>query len=64
MKLWVLRLFGYPVLTFGPEMTVDEPEQQQWIRNTGGQFELAEEAYSPEYEEEEWEDLNKFGFQR
>lgn len=58
--LWVLRIFGHPVLTFGPELTVDELEQQTRIDNTGGQFELAQSDLSPEEEDEEYD----FGFRQ
>lgn len=56
--IYVLRIFGHPVVTFGPEYTEDELELQTRISNTGGQFELAQEASEVEYEEEE----SDFGF--
>jgi len=56
--IWVLRVFGYPVLTFGPELTVDEAEEAARISNTGGQFEIAERPSEDEYEETEYD----FGF--
>lgn len=63
--LWVLRLFGYPVLTFGPEMLCDEPEEEYRISNTGGTFERAVEGYSPEDDDLDYEippDDPQYGF--
>jgi hypothetical protein len=56
--IWVLRLFGYPVLTFGPELLGDEPEDGLHISNTGGRFELAE----AESDEDDWEYEEDSGF--
>lgn len=55
--IWVLRLFGYLVLTFGPESALDGSEDLTAVDNTGGYFELASDEYSPEYDEED-----RFGF--
>jgi hypothetical protein len=63
--IWVLRLFGYPVLTFGPELLGDESEEELHIGNTGGSFTLADGPYSTDFAgEEEWieEDNSDFGF--
>lgn len=64
--IWVLRLFGYPVLTFGPESLCDELEDDLQISNTGGSFSLATEQLSPEEDEEEWaspdDPIYSFGF--
>lgn len=51
--LWVLRVFGYPVLTFGPEFVTDELEDGIEIDNTGGDFPLATELLSAEDEDHE-----------
>lgn len=56
--IWVLRILGYPVLTFGPELTADESEEAYQISNTGGDFQLAEGESEDEYEEPEFD----FGF--
>lgn len=65
--VWVLRLFGYPVLTFGPELLADESEDDIRISNTGGEFSIADGPYSTDFAgEEEWdeEDSSDFGFRR
>lgn len=65
--VWVLRLFGYPLLTFGPESLCDDSEDQIEVSNTGGSFSLADGPFSTDFsEEEEWveEEDRHFGFGR
>lgn len=65
--VWVLRIFGYEVLSFGSESFVDESEVGIEISNTGGEFPTADGPYSTDFaDEEEWdeEDSSDFGFRR
>lgn len=56
-----LRFFGIPVFS----LTSEDPELEKLIiQQLGGQFELALQEAEEEYDEDDYEDRNSFGFGR